>query len=244
MLFRSSGGNGARNYGFLQSNGEYIQWFDSDDLMHPEKLEKKVVASNYGSVDFVISKTKYFNRPNHQPYEYFYSDNDITFLKYSISNVSWFTPDMFIKRNIAIDVSFNEFLKAGQEYNYSCKLLLHVKTAKKVDEFLTFRRYHDESIGKKRQIDKDHYYTTKFQAHWFTYLDISNLYFIQEFNRYSLLECISYYLRSRNSITLPQGFMEELKKVFKNKVLYFHLAKLSNRLFGRYHFFYKKLKQN
>ena len=35
------GGNGARNYGFEISKGEYIQWFDSDDLMLPEKLDLK-----------------------------------------------------------------------------------------------------------------------------------------------------------------------------------------------------------
>ena len=39
---RLSGGNAARNYGFEMSKGEYINWFDSDDLMHSEKLEKQV----------------------------------------------------------------------------------------------------------------------------------------------------------------------------------------------------------
>ena len=38
------GGNGARNYGFKMSQGKYIQWFDSDDLMVAEKLELKVRA--------------------------------------------------------------------------------------------------------------------------------------------------------------------------------------------------------
>jgi glycosyltransferase involved in cell wall biosynthesis len=35
------GGNGARNYGFKMSQGEYVQWFDSDDLMVAEMIEKK-----------------------------------------------------------------------------------------------------------------------------------------------------------------------------------------------------------
>lgn len=37
-----SGGNGARNYGFKMSQGEYVNWFDSDDLMVPEKLEEQL----------------------------------------------------------------------------------------------------------------------------------------------------------------------------------------------------------
>ena len=30
---RQKGGNAARNYGFEQSLGEFVNWFDSDDLM-------------------------------------------------------------------------------------------------------------------------------------------------------------------------------------------------------------------
>ena len=41
---RLPGGNAARNYGFELSKGAYIQWFDSDDIMLPEFLEKKVAA--------------------------------------------------------------------------------------------------------------------------------------------------------------------------------------------------------
>ena len=28
------GGNAARNYGFEHSKGDYVQWFDDDDIMH------------------------------------------------------------------------------------------------------------------------------------------------------------------------------------------------------------------
>lgn len=38
---RLPGGNAARNYGFEVSKGEYIQWFDSDDLMLPEFINEK-----------------------------------------------------------------------------------------------------------------------------------------------------------------------------------------------------------
>ena len=37
------GGNAARNYGFKMSRGEYIHWFDSDDLMDKYNLDKKVL---------------------------------------------------------------------------------------------------------------------------------------------------------------------------------------------------------
>lgn len=39
---RSKGANACRNYGFEKSKGEYVQFFDSDDIMHPNHLKLKV----------------------------------------------------------------------------------------------------------------------------------------------------------------------------------------------------------
>lgn len=50
------GGNGARNYGYELSKGDYIQWFDSDDLMHREKLYLKVLLMQNTNAECVISK--------------------------------------------------------------------------------------------------------------------------------------------------------------------------------------------
>lgn len=41
-LDRPKGANASRNYGFELSKGEYINWFDSDDLMDNVKLSKQV----------------------------------------------------------------------------------------------------------------------------------------------------------------------------------------------------------
>lgn len=37
-----SGGNGARNYGFQMSQGAFVNWFDSDDIMAPDFIEAKL----------------------------------------------------------------------------------------------------------------------------------------------------------------------------------------------------------
>src|SRR5690606_23458457 len=55
------GGNSCRNYGFQQAKGEYVQWFDSDDLMHKQMLEKKVVALGRNqTINYVICHTGAF----------------------------------------------------------------------------------------------------------------------------------------------------------------------------------------
>ena len=52
------GANACRNYGFSISKGEYINWFDSDDIMLPDFLEKKL-GSFSGDIEMVICKGYY-----------------------------------------------------------------------------------------------------------------------------------------------------------------------------------------
>src|SRR5690606_31765965 len=56
------GGNGARNYGLKKAIGEFVIFFDSDDLMTPNHLEIKMNALQNTDFDYVITKTKYFDR--------------------------------------------------------------------------------------------------------------------------------------------------------------------------------------
>ena len=39
---RPKGANACRNFGYEISTGKYVKWFDSDDIMHPEFLEKQI----------------------------------------------------------------------------------------------------------------------------------------------------------------------------------------------------------
>jgi glycosyltransferase involved in cell wall biosynthesis len=49
-----------RNYGFEKSNGVFIQWFDSDDVMLSNMIEVKVNALNANVADTVISRCAFF----------------------------------------------------------------------------------------------------------------------------------------------------------------------------------------
>lgn len=240
---RLKGGNAARNYGFELSRGEFIQWFDSDDLMVCKKLELKIKAILSFDVDFVISKTKYFNRENFIDYEYNYKEGDVNFESYSTSSISWFTPDLFIKRNIASLIKYNEKLRAGQEYNFCCKLLLVTNKIHILNHYLTLRRDHELSIGKNRQENRNIYLLTKFYAHWYTYIDLNENVKCLKFKEYSLLKCIMCYLENDNIITLPRGFNTNVRQVFFLRGIFFILAIISKKVFGKYYFFYSKLKR-
>ena len=239
------GGNGARNYGFKLSKGEFIQWFDSDDLMVYEKIELKVKAILSLDVDFVISETKYFNKNCDRNYEYNYRSDDVNFLTYSVSSISWFTPDIFLKRKIANLISFNEKLKAGQEYNFSCKLLLITNNLKKISKCLTLRRDHENSIGKKRQQDKQHYWHTVYTLHWLNLKELrgfDNVELPLEFSRYALYKCIRSYLEMNKKVVLPLNFHKTLFELYHFKAVNFYLAILSKKIVGRKEFFLKQLK--
>lgn len=67
----ASGGNGARNYGFSQTNGVYLQWLDSDDLLKPSKISKQVKQFQYHPEInlclcgvLVFNNTEKYSKPN------------------------------------------------------------------------------------------------------------------------------------------------------------------------------------
>ncbi|MET3020016.1 glycosyltransferase family 2 protein [Flavobacterium hydatis] len=51
---RPKGGNAARNYGFELSKGEYVNWFDSDDIMLEDFILKKISLFSSEEVQLVI----------------------------------------------------------------------------------------------------------------------------------------------------------------------------------------------
>lgn len=238
------GGNGARNYGFKLSKGDYIQWFDSDDLMVSEKLELEVRALTDNDVDFVVSKRKYFNRKNKSFFHYEFKASEVTFESYAIDYISWHTPDLMVKRSVISTIKFNELLTAGQEHNFNCKLLLKTNNLFYLDTFLTLRRYTESSIQGQRDQSIEIHLRKMFEAHWYNYVDIKDQANSSKFNRYSLLQCVHCFLQLNNSISLPKGFMEELKGVFPRRYYLFYLAQVSNYIFGKYYKFYELMKQN
>lgn len=53
------GPSSCRNYAFSLSKGSFIQFFDSDDIMHPEHLEEKI--NNIKDNNFIVCKIREFS---------------------------------------------------------------------------------------------------------------------------------------------------------------------------------------
>ncbi|NAS29823.1 glycosyltransferase [Flavobacteriaceae bacterium R38] len=59
---RPKGANACRNYGFEKSNGAYINWFDSDDLMLPDFISSRLeILMHKQELHAVIGYAIYFN---------------------------------------------------------------------------------------------------------------------------------------------------------------------------------------
>ncbi|MCH3884982.1 glycosyltransferase family 2 protein [Tenacibaculum aquimarinum] len=60
-LNRPKGANACRNFGFELSRGEYIKWFDSDDIMKPEFLKNQIdFLNNNAELNFCSCQWEYF----------------------------------------------------------------------------------------------------------------------------------------------------------------------------------------
>lgn len=169
------GGNAARNYGFEVSGGDYIQWFDSDDLMHPNKIEIKIKKIFSENVDFVISKTQNFDKNVLQfPYKYSIEENGFTLFSFLMRYIHWYTYDCLLKRSLASQINYFEKMKAWQDYYYFAKMLSFSTNGIFIDQVLTFRRIHENSIQDNLHKSNIEFHKNLLDAKFYTYRDLKH----------------------------------------------------------------------
>ena len=145
------GGNGGRNYALKISNGEFIQYFDSDDLMHEKLLSRKCeVFQNDPDVQCVISPLTFFEgdkitgvTPIDIKYDLIY-ENTITW-----KIPAWGVSPMFRKKLLVdCNAEWDETLERLPDYDLYSKIFVKYepKTAIIDDELIFIRRNHPDAI--------------------------------------------------------------------------------------------------
>ncbi|MCF1750313.1 glycosyltransferase family 2 protein [Mariniradius sediminis] len=127
---RKRGGNAARNFAFEMSNGEYINWLDSDDIPDPEMLSRKIHLLESEKIDFVIGGVKKFNSSvteseEFKELDYDHLDSDLA-LNY-VRGVFWFQTAQPCFRRIFLErfnELFDENLLKSQEAEFFTRILL------------------------------------------------------------------------------------------------------------------------
>ncbi len=148
------GGNGARNYGFKISQGEYVNWFDSDDLMVPEKIEMQLKDLNLLCSDISISQCSKFSNITSDinglmSNEIYSEDILVDFIK---REIKFFTPAVVIKKEFLKKhtLFFDEELKAAQEWEFFSRLLFFNPNISHISKPLTLVRAHEGSMSESR----------------------------------------------------------------------------------------------
>lgn len=159
---KPKGANVCRNYGLSLARGEFIQWLDSDDLLHPRKFSTQVLELNqYPDLSFTVCKTACFIGSKNNVIRLWnanlISDNPgYDFLKrtigFCINAPLW-------RRNCIIGKSpFDEKIKCWQDIEFHAKHILNGKKYSNLESIYVYCRLDsNERIGKKslyRDLDK------------------------------------------------------------------------------------------
>ncbi|GGE10709.1 glycosyltransferase family 2 protein [Psychroflexus salis] len=230
------GGNGARNYGLDLAQGNYIVFFDSDDLMTEDHLQVKYDLITSGAYDFGITRTKYFNYTNKFIDRYYnFTTKDITRDNYVLQKLNWLTLDVIIKSSVAKSIRFNENIKIGQEYNYFSKLVCLTAKGVFLDKTVSLRRYHENS-KRTTLANGVNYAKNQSVTNWHIFMDTKD--FLNLENQKFLLNKTYYTILSNKSI--PKGidkirFWSCIFSYFRfnafTRLFYFFINKFTNRMY-------------
>lgn len=148
---RQKGANACRNFRFEQSRGEYINWFDSDDLMERNFLETKITS--FGEhIDIVLSKTKiYYTIERKVHYEKRTQLTSNVLEDFITRKISWYLPDpMYLKAFLEeYQVKFDEKLLGGQDRDFFQRVLLFDPKMFVLSDYSTTYVKHGSSISDK-----------------------------------------------------------------------------------------------
>jgi len=142
------GGNTCRNYGFEQSKGQFIQWFDADDLMRPGMIERKAVELKAKpGIDFVVSKVAELidGQVICKEYE---SDSDNRILDFLTYRIHFLTQGPMFRRSFLRGRPlFSIQLKRHQEWEFFSRLLIEGCSYQVLPIYCSIRIIHPASIN-------------------------------------------------------------------------------------------------
>ena len=166
---RTKGAQGARNTGLLKANGNYIQFFDSDDIMYPNHIKMKIDAFQQNPNFDIITSFSHVKNGNNDIIDIFtWITSGKIFEKLILQHTYVDTNSALIKSEILNDYLLDENVPSFQELD------LHLGLSKNANygmvwEFLTayYRRDIDTISSDKIKEKKGEIYNLlKFKTHY------------------------------------------------------------------------------
>lgn len=238
------GANTCRNYGFEVSKGEFINWFDDDDVMLPDFLKVKKDKFTE-SLDFVISSGYYVDSDLKKRKEMKIFQTEFLYRDYLKWDLELITNSVLFKKSYLIGKElFSNKIKRGQETELFLRLFYKVSKTNYciLEEYVFLYRQHEHTKTFKNAQYVNHYKES------LAYIYIENLKRSVALND---LELINYLYQllilmfldgfRKNHFTLVRNVCEQL-----SKILFPFNKKTSLRilLYGYFLLFFKRRRRN
>lgn len=152
--YLKKGANACRNYGFLKASGKYINWFDSDDLMMPEKLKLQVRQLESSYLNYSICQTERFDSIENKSLglrcPQIKSNNILN--DYIQFKIFWITGAPLWKKSFldANNFTFDETLQQSQDYDYHINILAEENQYEIIDLALMKLIKHDTNMSNNK----------------------------------------------------------------------------------------------
>ncbi|AUC84422.1 hypothetical protein CW731_03510 [Polaribacter sp. ALD11] len=140
------GANSCRNYGFKLSKGEFINWFDSDDL-YKENYIDKLVKKNTEDIDVIVCEIQKFSNNSKTKLNRIYSENLIE--DYLTGKVVFYISGPLWKKSFLDKQEFllDETISNLDDWDFNLRMLYQKPNIKYVKIPLIYYRVHENSLS-------------------------------------------------------------------------------------------------
>lgn len=143
------GANASRNYGLVLSTGEYIYWFDSDDIIHPLTFELCINEFSRSNIDFCrFQRAVFFNDFDRNNFEN-YTIDETTFIidkshieKIIKNDLPFNTCSLIWKKESLGLEKFSDRLLYAEEWEYYTRLVSNGLKGININKILIYARKH------------------------------------------------------------------------------------------------------
>jgi glycosyltransferase involved in cell wall biosynthesis len=148
---RKKGPNSCRNYGFELCKGEYVNWFDSDDIMLNNCLNDKAFFFQF-SYDIIISTGYYADEFLVNLIKIDLKETNNLYKDFALWKIHLLLPSLAFKKSFLMQNKlFNLDLHQAQESEFFCRLFCNnpLVNFKIINSCHFLYRMHEDSISNK-----------------------------------------------------------------------------------------------